>query len=208
MMSVEAKPAAAPEARRSNSDSVILLGSEQANCSKARNLTPTSGIAFMMLAVLPWNSPVMPELRKMIASAPLVQLAAAWEELHPAICMVFRRSKGAVAVRETTPASAPLTKTAVADPPEPSLSLNADIAVGFSDSVRPTPPHRSAVSQAVSGARSDKGRKSLDRDTNRQNSTNKPQEPNRFTDIERKCRKVKPNKPDLSRHSVSLLILQ
>jgi hypothetical protein len=94
------------------------------------------------LAVLPWNSPVMPELRKMTASAPLVQLAAAWEELHPAICMVFRRSKGAVAVRETTPASAPLTKTAVADPPEPSLSLNADISPSafsaFSDSVRPT----------------------------------------------------------------------
>ena len=145
MMSVEAKPAAAPEARRSKSD--FLLGSEQANCSKARNLTPTSGIAFMMLAVLPWNSPVMPELRKMIASAPLVQLAAAWEELHPAICMVFRRSKGAVAVRETTPASAPLTKTAVADPPEPSLSLNADIfAVGISVDSRPanaSPQNRS-----------------------------------------------------------------
>jgi hypothetical protein len=88
----------------------------------------------MMLAVLPWNSPVMPELRKMTASAPLVQLAAAWEELHPAICMIFRRSKGAVAVRETTPASAPLTKISVADPPEPSLSLNAVIlAVGNSD---------------------------------------------------------------------------
>jgi hypothetical protein len=93
----------------------------------------------MMLAVLPWNSPVMPELRKITVSAPLVQLEAAWEELHPAICMIFRRSKGAVAVRETTPASAPLMNTAVADPPERSwLShVAAILAVGFSGRCRP-----------------------------------------------------------------------
>ena len=72
-----------------------------------------------------------------------MQLEAAWEELHPAICMIFRRSKGAVAVRETTPASAPLMNTDVADPPERSwLShVAAILAVGFSaDAVRPLGP--------------------------------------------------------------------
>jgi hypothetical protein len=89
----------------------------------------------------------------------------------------------------------------VADPPEPSLSLNADISRRrLFSRFRPanaSPQNRSLPGRfgCKVGLGQYKGQKSLERDTNRQNSTNKPQEPNRFTDIERKCRKVKPNKP-------------